>query len=87
MTWPSGLRQQFQNVKEDQFYLIEEAKPAIQTQVIARRPAREHVLVPAMGQAVTPRPRRESMEDDAHGRNAARPGDIPARGWRSIFRT
>jgi len=37
--WPSGLRQEFHHIKADQFYLIEEGKPGIQTQVIARRAA------------------------------------------------
>ncbi len=37
VTWPSGLRQQFRNVKADEFYLIEEGKSAIRTQPIAGR--------------------------------------------------
>jgi hypothetical protein len=37
VSWPSGLRQQFQNVGADQFYLIEEGKSAIRTQVITGR--------------------------------------------------
>jgi hypothetical protein len=40
VSWPSGIRQEFHNVKADQFYVIEEGKPAVRTQVIARRPAR-----------------------------------------------
>jgi enediyne biosynthesis protein E4 len=40
VSWPSGVRQEFHNVKADQFYVIEEGKPTIRTQVIARRPAR-----------------------------------------------
>jgi enediyne biosynthesis protein E4 len=36
--WPSGLRQQFHNVKADQFYLIQEGKSALRTQLIARPP-------------------------------------------------
>jgi hypothetical protein len=40
VSWPSGIRQEFHDVKADQFYVIEEGKPAIRTQVIARHPAR-----------------------------------------------
>jgi hypothetical protein len=40
VSWPSGIRQEFHNVKADQFYVVEEGKPAIRTQVIARRPTR-----------------------------------------------
>jgi hypothetical protein len=39
VNWPSGLRQEFHNVKADQFYLIEEGKPTIGTQAIAWRRA------------------------------------------------
>ncbi len=37
VTWPSGLRQQFRNVKADEFYLIEEGKPAIRKEPIERK--------------------------------------------------
>jgi hypothetical protein len=36
VTWPSGRRQEFHNVRADQFYVIEEGKSAIRTQVIAK---------------------------------------------------
>ena len=36
VTWPTGIRQEFHSVKADQFYVIEEGKPAIRTQAIAR---------------------------------------------------
>jgi enediyne biosynthesis protein E4 len=36
--WPSGVRQQFHNLKADQFYLIQEGKSALRTQLIARPP-------------------------------------------------
>jgi hypothetical protein len=39
VNWPSGARQEFHNVKTDRFYLIEEGRPAIATQLIARRPS------------------------------------------------
>jgi len=39
VSWPSGVRQEFHNVRADQFYVIEEGKPAIGAQVIARRRA------------------------------------------------
>ena len=39
VTWPSEGRQEFHNVKADQFYVIEEGKPALKTQVIAERHA------------------------------------------------
>lgn len=39
VSWPSGFRQEFHNVRADQFYVIEEGKPAIRTQVIAKRHA------------------------------------------------
>jgi hypothetical protein len=39
VTWPSGLNQKFRDVKADQFYVIEEGKPALKTQVIAKRGA------------------------------------------------
>jgi hypothetical protein len=39
VSWPSGGRQEFHNVRADRFYLIEEGKPAIGTQVIAKRRA------------------------------------------------
>jgi hypothetical protein len=36
VTWPTGVRQEFHNVKADQFYAIEEGKPAIRAQAIAK---------------------------------------------------
>jgi hypothetical protein len=36
VSWPTGIRQEFHSVKADQFYVIEEGKPAIRTQRIAR---------------------------------------------------
>jgi hypothetical protein len=39
VSWPNGVRQEFHNVRADQFYVIEEGKPAIRTQVIAKRHA------------------------------------------------
>jgi len=37
VTWPTGVRQAFNNVKADQFYTIEEGKSTIKPQVIAKR--------------------------------------------------
>jgi hypothetical protein len=40
VTWPTGSKQEFHNVKADQFYTIEEGRPAIKPQAIAK-PARK----------------------------------------------
>ncbi len=37
--WPNGGKQEFRNVKADQFYEIEESKPALRLQAIARNHA------------------------------------------------
>jgi hypothetical protein len=37
VSWPSGARQEFHDVRADQFYVIEEGKAVIRTQVIVRR--------------------------------------------------
>jgi hypothetical protein len=39
ITWPSGSKQAFHSVAADRFYMIEEGKPALKPQVIAK-PAR-----------------------------------------------
>jgi enediyne biosynthesis protein E4 len=36
VTWPSGVRQEFHNVRADRFYVIEEGKSPVRTQVIAK---------------------------------------------------
>jgi hypothetical protein len=37
VVWPSGVKQEFHNVKPDRFYVIEEGKRSLSAQVIARR--------------------------------------------------